>query len=138
LPKRSLTESFQQILLEAIDEALSSLGENVKTSVYFHLEKRFKVKHQDIPQKIEDFSEALEQIFGPGARHLEILFIKSIHKKIGVTCKWPEHEWPLSKWIVPEMTFQEYVQLMQQNFEAAHQNKIEMGVLLDEQEEIQK
>jgi hypothetical protein len=138
LAKQSPTESFQQIILEAIDEALSSLGENVKTSVYFNLEKSFNVKQQDIPQKIEDFSEALELIFGLGARHLEILFIKNIHEKIGVTCKWPEHEWPLSKWIVPEMTFQEYVHLMQQNFEDANENNIEMGVLLDEHEETQK
>lgn len=138
MAKQSSTKSFQQILLEAIDEALASLGENVKTSIYFHLEESFSVKRQDIPQKIDDFSDALERIFGPGARHLEILFIKRLHAKIGVTCKWPTHEWPLCKWIVPEMTFQEYVHLMQQEFEAAHENKIEMGVILHEHEETQK
>jgi len=138
MAKKNASKSFQQILLEAIDEALSSLSENVKTTLYFHLEESFNIKRQDIPQKIDDFSDALERIFGPGARYLEILFIKNLHAKSGVTCKWPAHKWPLCKWVVPEMTFREYVHLMQQNFEAAHENEIEVEVLLDEHEETQK
>ncbi len=134
MTEKTRHSSFEQILLQAIDEALASLGENVKTSIYFHLEEDFKVKREDIPQKIAAFSDALERIFGLGARHLEILFIKKLHAKIGVTCKWPEHEWPLSKWIVPEMTFQEYVRLMRQNFEDAKENTIELGVISFEHE----
>jgi hypothetical protein len=130
--------SFEQNLLQAIDEALASLGENVKNSIYFHLEEEFKVKRKDIPRKLAAFSDALERIFGPGARHLEILFIKKLHAKIRVTCKWPEHEWPLSKWIVPEMTFLEYVHLMQQKIGTTNESTIEMGVILHEREETQK
>jgi len=135
LAKQSPTKSFEQLLLEAIDEALSSLGESVKTAIYFHVENSFNVKRLEIPQRLADFSEALARIFGPGARHLETLFMKSLHAKIKVTCKWPEYEWPLSKWIVPEMTFQEYVRLMQRSFEVAHESNIEMGVLPYEREE---
>lgn len=135
MAKQSQHRSFEQILLEAIDEALSSLGESVKKSIYFHVENSFNIKRQEIPQRLADFSEALERIFGPGARHLEISFMKSLHAKIKVTCKWPEYEWPLSKWIVPEMTFQEYVRLMQQRFEATQESSIEMGVLQYEREE---
>lgn len=135
MAKQSQHRSFEQILLEAIDEALSSLGESVKKSIYFHVENSFNIKRQEIPQKIDAFSKALEQIFGPGARHLEISFMKSLHAKIKVTCKWPEYEWPLSKWIVPEMTFQEYVRLMQQRFEATQESNMEMGVLPYEREE---
>lgn len=135
MSKQSQHRSFEQILLEAIDEALSSLGESVKKSIYFHVENSFNIKRQEIPQKIDTFSKALEQIFGLGARHLEISFMKSLHPKIKVTCKWPEYEWPLSKWIVPEMTFQEYVRLMQQRFEATQESNMEMGVLPYEREE---
>jgi hypothetical protein len=138
LAKQSQHENFDQILLDAIDDALSSLGENLKVSIYFHLEDLFKIRKQEIPSRISDFSSALEQIFGLGARHLEILFIKNLHAKIKVTCKWPTYEWPLSKWIVPEMTFQEYVRLMRQNFNAANTSKTEMGILVNEQEELQK
>jgi hypothetical protein len=130
--------SFNNLLLEAIDEAFSSLSESVKVAIYFHLENTFKIKKSDIPYSVADFSIALEKIFGPGARHLEILVMKNLHAKIEVTCKWPAYKWPLSKWIVPpEVTLHEYIRLMRQNFEAKNENKTEMGVLMNEQEELQ-
>ena len=73
-----------------------------------------------------------------GARSLEILFMKNLHAKIEVTLKWPKNGQSLSKWVVPEVTFQEYVRLMRQNFEAANECKVEMGVLVNEHEELQK
>ena len=138
MAKQSQRENFDQLLLEAIDEGLSSLGEAVKTSIYFHLEGRFNIRKQEIPNKLCDFSNALERIFGLGARHFEILFMKKLHAKLEVTFKWPTHEWPLSKWIVPEMTFTEYVRLMRQSFETANADKKEIGVLVNEHEELQK
>ena len=106
--------------------------------LYFQLEDLFKIRKQEIPIRLSDFSNALEQFFGLGARYLEILFMKNIHAKIKVACRWPEYEWPLSKWIVPEMTFHEYVRLMRQNFEAANTIKTQMGIIPYEQEELQK
>lgn len=123
--------NFGQILLEAIDEALLSLGEGVKTTIYFHLEDLFMIKRQEIPYRIDDFSSALERIFGLGARHLEIMFMKSLHSKIGLVCQWPT--W--CKWVVPEVTFQEYVCLMKQKFEEASANEEEIEVLMDAYEE---
>ena len=96
---------FDKILLEAIDEALLSLGVNARILILGTLEGSFKIRKQEIPNKLSDFSNALERIFGLGARHLEILFMKNLHAKLEVTCKWPTYEWPLSKWIVPEITF---------------------------------
>jgi hypothetical protein len=130
-------KKFNNLLLEAIDEAFSSLGESVKVVIYFHLDNTFGINKSGIPSKIAGFSEALEKIFGPGARYLEILFMKNLHAKIEVTCKWPAYKYPLCNWIVPEVTFQEYVQFMRQNFEAKNENKTEMGILLHEQEERQ-
>ena len=96
------------------------------------------IARQDIAYSVEDFSYAVEQIFGLDARHLEILFMKNLHPKVKVTCNWPTYGWPLSKWIAPEMTFQEYVRLMRQSFEAANDDRVEMGVLVIEHEELQK
>ena len=138
MAKQRQHKNFDQILLDAIDESLSSLGEDVKRTVYFQLEDLFKIRKQEIPSRLSDFSNALEQLFGLGARYLEILFMKNIHARIKVTCKWPEYEWPLSKWIVPEMTFQEYVRLMRQKFKTANANRIRMGIIVYEQEELQK
>ncbi len=81
------TTSFEELLLEAIDEGLSLLGETAKQAVYFHLEKTFKINRQDIPHKIEEFTDALEKIFGDGAKILEIQIMKCIYKKVGFTFK---------------------------------------------------
>ena len=103
---------FDSVLLESIDEALNSLGENVKISIYFHLETKFLIARQDIPDRIDDFSNALERIFGLGARHLELLIMKKLHEKIGCQYKW---EGP--KWLVPDLTFGKYVKLMKLYYE---------------------
>ena len=66
------SQKFEDVLLEAVDDAFSSLGENVKTSIYFHLEHKFIIPKQDILYRIDDFSDALERIFGMAAKHLEI------------------------------------------------------------------
>jgi hypothetical protein len=136
LAKQEQPENFDQILITAIDEALSSLGESAKTSIYFHLEDLFKIKKQEIPSRMCDFSNALEQVFGLGARYLEVLCMKNLHARIVVTGKCSEFAWPLSKQKVPEMTFQEYVCLIRENFENSGCDA-EMGVLVNEQEELQ-
>lgn len=74
---------FERILLEAVDEGLSSLGQSSRRAIYFHLEESFKVKKKEIPYKIEVFADAIEKIFGVGADFLEILIMKRLHEKIG-------------------------------------------------------
>jgi len=78
LPKNN----FERLLLEAVDEGLSSLGESSRQAIYFHLEKSFNIKKREIPIKIEDFTEAIEQIFDCGADFLEILIMKRLHEKV--------------------------------------------------------
>jgi hypothetical protein len=82
VPKKS--KNFNELLIEAIDEALSSLGESVKQSIYFHIEKKF-VARNEIPENITDFQGGLEKIFGAGAHFIEILIMKNLHVKIGIT-----------------------------------------------------
>lgn len=75
--------SFEELLLEAVDEGLSSLGDSSKQVVYFHLEKTFNLNRQEIPYKVEEFAEAIEKIFGLGAKVLEIVIMKQLYEKIG-------------------------------------------------------
>jgi len=99
-------KKFEAVLLEAIDNAFSSLGESVKTSIYFHLEHKFIIPKQDIPYRIDDFSETLELIFGVAAKHLEILIMRELHEKI--ICF---YEWEGPSWLVPDLTFKQYIEL---------------------------
>jgi len=104
LPK----QSFERLLLKAIDEGLSSLGDSPKRVVYFYLEKRFKVKKREIPYKIEDFVDALEKIFGLGAKFLEILIIKQLYEKVGQIFEWNKGQ--------TDLVFSEYVAAARQSF----------------------
>ena len=111
-------EDFDDVLIETIDETLSSLGELAKNAVYFHLQNNFNMKKNEIPKKINDFSDIIQKIFGSGACILEIKFMETLHSKINVTVKWPEYQAPLSKWIIMDMSFIEYVNSMRHNYEA--------------------
>ncbi len=92
---------FKKLLLEAVDETLSSLGDSSKQSIYFHLEKSFTIKKHDIPNKVEEFTDAIEKIFGNGAKTLEIQIIKHLYEKVGHDFKYfPEKS---------ELLFTDYV-----------------------------
>ena len=107
MDKKDHSKKFEEVLQDSIDEALSSLGEAVKASIYFHLEHKFLIRRQDIPFRIKDFSDALERIFGLGAKHLELLIMKSLYEKVNCLYRW---EGP--GWLVPDLTFKKYVELI--------------------------
>jgi len=110
--KKSHSRKFEDVLLESIDEAFSSLGESVKASIWFHLEHEFLIARQDIPFRVEDFSDALERIFGVGARHLELLMMRLLYEKVNCLYKWQG-----PKWLVPDLTFKKYVELLRIAYE---------------------
>jgi hypothetical protein len=98
---------FDRLLLSAIDEALSSLGESVKQSIYFHIENKFSVSRNDIPENLDQFQGGLEKIFGTGARFIEIMIMKNLHAKIGA---------PLMVKKSRHLEFIEYVDAAKQGF----------------------
>jgi len=100
-------KDFDELLLEAVDEGLSSMGESSRRAVYFHLEKSFNIKRQEIPCKIEVFEHSMGKIFGLGANFLEVLIMKRIHEKVG-----GQFEWHRSQ----DFTFTEYVVAARRSF----------------------
>jgi hypothetical protein len=79
--------NFSKILLSAVDESLSSLGDSSKQAIFFHLETSFKIKKENIPSNLTEFSKALEGIFGPGALYLEKLIAKNLYEKLHLSCE---------------------------------------------------
>ena len=116
-PANSVTEQFDVLLIESIDETLSSLGEPVKNAIYQHLAQSFKMSKNSIPNHIEEFSQILHKIFGLGASRLEIKFMKNLNSKINANIVWKQYEWPLSKWIVMEMSFDDYIRKVRIEYE---------------------
>ena len=84
-----LNGEFEKLLVEAIDESLSSLGDSPKQSIFFHLENTFKIKKQEIPNNIASFDVALKKLFGPGADFLETLIVKKLCEKADLVFKEP-------------------------------------------------
>ena len=123
--ERKREKKFNDILLESIDKAFLTLGENSKSAIYFHLERKFAISRQDIPDRVHDFSDALEQIFGLAARQLEILIMKCLNEKIECT-----YDWVGPKWLIPELTFSKYVKFLELCFIDKKKN-VEVELLLD-------
>jgi hypothetical protein len=125
-------KKFETILLEGIDEAFSTLGQNAKKSIYYHLEYKFIIPKQDIPYRIDDFSDAIEQIFGLAATYLEILIMKKLNGKIACF-----YEWNGPSWLVPDLTFSKYIELLRLSYEEDKGKTGELEVWVNA-EEMQK
>jgi hypothetical protein len=80
--KQPTEDKFHAAIIEAVEESLSSFNNLDKEAVYLHLENAFKIKKQEIPDKIAGFSDAIKQMFGVGAKLIEIKIIKAIHNRI--------------------------------------------------------
>ncbi len=107
-------KDFDKLLLEAVDEGLSSMGESSKQAIYFHLEKSFNIKRQEIPCKIKVFEHSVEEIFGLGADFLEDLIMKRIHEKTEGRLTWHRSQ---------DSTLTEYVVAARRSFLARKKTK---------------
>ena len=123
------TTNFEELLLEAIDEALSSLGESSKTATYINLEKKFNIPKQTIPIQIEDFSGALNKLFGLGAKYIEILCMKNLNRKLQSLRIDDTFDW-----LTSEFTFALFVKIKKNQFEKSVHN-LEMGIPYDEKQQ---
>ena len=110
-------EAFCKLLEEAIDETFSCLGESTRRAIYAYLKNSFGIAKQEIPNRINDFSDAIKKIFGPGARNLEILCIKNIQAKA------IDYKWDLPESFGSELTLKEYIHTVKQNYKQQKSNK---------------
>lgn len=124
MPKRD----FERFLIEAVDESLSSLGESSKQAIYYHLEKSFNIKKQEIPKNVESFVQALEKIFGLGANFIETLIMARLNEKVETSSKWH---------VSKELTLTEYVASTKRSFLAKKPETMEMKMGQCEQMEIE-
>jgi len=108
---------FNVYLVEAVDEAIRTLGEAVKNSLYQHLEQDFCMPKQEIATRIDEFDDIIHKIFGLGASRLEFKFIKNLDSKIHGNNNGSECELSLSKWIGLEISFKQYVDAVRREFE---------------------
>ena len=79
--KKTCEGKFEEIMQKSVDEIFSSFGRSCKQALYFQLEKAFNIKKQEISLKTADFANAIEKIFGLGAKFIELRIIEKLHEK---------------------------------------------------------
>jgi hypothetical protein len=70
-----------EAITEAIDYILSTLGNTNKQTIYCLLDNKYGIKKEEIPHKIGEFSDAIEQTFGSVAKLIELKIIERLHFK---------------------------------------------------------
>jgi hypothetical protein len=71
------TLNFEEALSESIDQVLAALG--VDQAVYSFLEQEEGIGKEQIPKKIQKFTDALESIFGISAAVVELKIIEKLN-----------------------------------------------------------
>lgn len=77
--------SFNKLILEAIEAGISNaLGDSAKDVIFYHLEKKYALERNNLPNRLEEFSNGLKVLFGPGAEVLEHAIAKNIYSKLNI------------------------------------------------------
>ncbi len=99
--KEQSNASYEATIMDAIDESLATFGKTAKQATYYQLETTFHIKKNEIPFKIRAFADAIEKLFGPGARLIEMKIIEALHEKFQDFTYIPQKK---------ELVFAEYVE----------------------------
>ena len=77
---------FNALLFEAVDEGLKAvLGETGKEVVYYHLQSVYGLRKESISEHPETLIEFLNRLFGAGAELIEMVILKKLCLKLGIT-----------------------------------------------------
>jgi hypothetical protein len=71
-----------RVLAQAVDDGLSVPGEIVRTAIYDRIEKSYGLKREDIPEKLEAFHRALEDLLGESAKVMENMIAKKLYSHL--------------------------------------------------------
>lgn len=102
------SSDFEELVVEAIDQTFSKLGTEIKQEFYSFLNVHYKLSKEDIPNRIGDFVDAIEKIFGTGASLLEIDVMKSLRQKV------PSFIFTVNN---PDFSFEDYLESLRRHVE---------------------
>ena len=99
--RKRLKSQLDATILEAVDESLATFGESVKQGVYFYLENKYHIEKRDIPSKIGEFASGIEEVFGIGAKLIEMKIMQTLYAKVNGFLYVPKRD---------ELVFKDYVE----------------------------
>jgi hypothetical protein len=98
LSKPPPTASIRRALLDAVDYGLLAPGEIVRAAIYERIEGTYQVRRDEIPDKLDTFHNALQDLLGKGAQVVRRLIVKDLYGRLGL--KFTEHcGWTLADYV---------------------------------------
>jgi hypothetical protein len=84
---RNAGHEFDKLLVESLDESVAMiLGQAPKKTVYDILEKRHAIARNRIPERLNEFTVALEKLFGVASSKVIMrIIVKRLYSKLGLT-----------------------------------------------------
>jgi hypothetical protein len=81
------TQIFNHILLQVIDNVLTSIGGTTKNIIYLYLKNKKGISIDEIPLRFSEFHEVLESVVGAkGVLLIEEGILELLEARIGVKC----------------------------------------------------
>ncbi len=73
------------LLMESIDDSFTALlGQGAKNALYAYLVKRRALDREDIPERLDDFDECMQETFGQAAVVIERNILARFYHKLGL------------------------------------------------------
>lgn len=82
--RRIVDEKFNKMLLEAIDDGLMRIGDGIKEALYYHVERKYRIKRIQVPHRLKAFHRALVGLLGAGAEVVEAQIYLSLCDRLGL------------------------------------------------------
>ena len=79
------TLAFSQLLLEAVDDSLSILGDEPKRALYQYLATMHSLQREEIPDRLEEFSTGLKKALGGASSVIQRIILRKLFQKLGST-----------------------------------------------------
>jgi len=77
-------KKLNKLIVNTVDEELKKIfGETATLVIYGYLENNLSLKRENIPEKIELFSQGLDKFFGSGAYMLEKMILTNLYSSFG-------------------------------------------------------
>ena len=93
-----MMSAFADVFLRSVDRGLSVLGDSVRSSVYYHIERKHGLSRRDLATKPGDFADALEGLFGAGTGILLKMIVKELYLSAGLELRERE-DWKFSDYV---------------------------------------
>jgi KaiC/GvpD/RAD55 family RecA-like ATPase len=82
-PAGSGRTNVEEAMLDAIDRGLLALGKVVRDTIYDRFDRMYQLRREEIPTKLDAFHEALQTMFGAGAKVIETQIAKGFSARLG-------------------------------------------------------